>query len=259
MNYSNIIYLTSANATYKDLSNGIANWVLDPVISFSASSKFKVALHSFSFTNFFVNISAALANNTFSYTDDVAVPAKYTITIPTGSYNVSDLSEAINVAVVNAGHADGLITLVPDFATNKVQFSISAAGWQLYFPAGSPFVLLGTTLNQKIPAAGLTIGAYTELAPNVATFNSILSIYVHSNLTNNSIFNGRQSDVIGSIIPTASIGSVQDNKEINLIWTSADSLSGQSLNQIQVYLTNQSGAPINLSDDFQLTVIVSEI
>lgn len=259
MNYLNIIYLTSANASAKDLTTGRARWILDPVQSFPQNTKLRVALHSFSYTNYFINISVAKTNNIIYYTDDVLLPTKYSVTIPDGSYNVTDLSDAINIGVVNNGHADGLITIVPDFSTNKVQFSISVVGWQLYFPAGTPYALLGTTLNQKIPTAGLTVGAYSELAPNVATFNSILSIYVHSSLSNNSIFNGRQSDVLGSVIPTASIGSIQDNKETNLIWIDASQLAGQSLNDISVYLSDQNNNPINLSDDFSLTLIVAQV
>jgi hypothetical protein len=252
-----VLYLTSSNASYKDLATGQARWTMDPVLSFPTGAKLKLTLHSMSYTNFFINISVALGNNTFFYTDDVAVPNKYTVTIPSGSYNVSDLSDAINSGIVNNTHPDGLIVLIPDFSTNKVQFNISAAGWQVTFPAGSPFALLGTNLNQTIPAGALTIGAYSELAPNVATFNSILNIYVHSNLTNASVFNGRQSDVIGTIIPTASIGSVQDNKEFNLIWIPCNNLGGSSVNEIQVRLTNQAGVPLNLSDDFSVVIIIS--
>lgn len=258
INNLSVLYLTTANASVKDLTTGFAQWDMDPVLSFPNNRNLKLALHSASFTNWFVNISTALANNIFYYTDDAGIPDKYAITIPDGSYNVSDLSDTINVSVVNAGHPDGLITLIPDFSTNKVQFSISVAGWQLYFKAGSPHVLLGTTLNQKIPAGGLTVGAYSELAPNVATFNSILNIYVHTNLTNESVFNGRQSDVIGSLIPQANIGSVQETELTNLIWIPATSLRGGIANCVQIRLTDQTGAPLYLSDDWSVVIIIAE-
>ena len=257
--YLNVIFLSSANATSKDLTRGQSFFVMDPVLQFPPNTKLKVACQQFSYTNFFVNVSAALANNTFYYTDDAGTPDKYSVTIPDGSYNVSDLSDAINTEVINNGHADGLITLVPDFATNKVLFSISAAGWQLYFKAGSPYVLLGCTLNQKIPAAGLTAAAYSELAPNVATFNSITNLYVHTSLTNNSIFSGRKSDIIASVTPTASIGSIQEYQPHNLIWLDAKELAGSSVNSINIYVTDQSGAAVNLSDDYNLTLIIASV
>lgn len=257
MEYSNVLYLTSSNATSKDLTTGRAQWVLDPVISFPQGSKISTTLHSFSFTNFFVNITTGV-NDKFYYSNDLLNLTKYSITIAQGSYSVTELSDAINIGVINNGHADGLIVLTPDFATNKVLFSLSVAGWILNFPAGTPYVLLGTNLNQTIPNGALTVGAYSELAPNVATFNSILSLYVHSNITNNSVFNGRQSNVIGTVIPTASIGSVQDNKEMNLIWIDASNLAGQSLNDVSVYITDQTDKSVNLSDDFSLVLIFSQ-
>jgi hypothetical protein len=251
-----VLYLNSANSTSKDLSKGRAFFVMNPVMEIPRDVKIKVAVQQFSFTNFFVNISAALVNNKFYYTNDALTPDKYTVTIPDGSYNVSDLSDAVNVGVINNGHTDGLITLTPDFSTNKVIFSISAAGWQLYFKAGTSYVLLGTTLNQKIPAAGLTTGAYSELAPGVGTFNSITQLYLHSSLTNSSVFSGVKSDVIASITPTASIGSVQNTETYNLVWIPSDFLNGSILNSINLYVTDQNGNPVNLSDDYGTTILI---
>jgi len=258
-NYLNNIFLNSASSTYTDLTTGRANFVMNPPINFPERAKLKVCLHSFSFTNFFVNVSAVKANNLFYYTDNIGIPNKYTITIPDGSYSVSDLSEAINIGVVNNGHTDGLIVLTPDFASNRVIFTISTIGWQINMLAGTPYVLLGTALAQAIPLALTTIANYSELAPNVAAFNDLLNIYVHTNLSNNSIFGGVQSNIIANIIPTASIGSVQNSEPTNLLWLSADELAGSSLNNINVYLTNQNNQPISLSDNFSLTLLVAQV
>lgn len=260
VNYLNNIYLSSASSDYTDLSVGRANWVMNPPLSFPEKTKLKICLHSFSFTNFFVNISAAKVNNKFYYTDDVGITNKYVVTIPDGSYSVSDLADGINIGVINNGHTDGLITLIPDFASNRVVYTISTIGWQINMLAGTPYVLLGSTLNQKIPAAALTtVANYSELAPAVATFNDLLNIYVHSNITNNSIFGGTQSNIIANIVPTASIGSVQLSEPVNLMWINASELAGSALNNIDIYLTNQVGAPINLSDNFSLTLLFASV
>lgn len=254
MEYINIIYLNSSNADYVDLTTSRARWILQPPLQFP-TGKVKVSLHSFSFVNYFINIVTGL-NDTFYYTDDILDLVKFSVTIPQGSYNVSDLSDAVNVGIINNTHPDGLISLVPDFATNRVLFSISQAGWMISFGAGTPFLLVGCNLNQTIPAGpALTVGAYSELGPNVATFNEVQTIYVHSNITNNSIFNGIQSNILGSVVPTASIGSTQSDKEINLIWTDCAELSNSSLNEFQVYLTDQNNNPVRLSDNFALTLM----
>lgn len=256
MEYTSILYLNSAGATSKDLTTATANFILDPVINVPSGKSVKVAVQSASFTNFFINILTGV-NDKIYYTNDVGTPDKYSITIPQGSYNVSDLSDAIDLGVVNNGHTSGLLSLVPDFSTNKVLISISTAGWQIYFKLLTPYVLLGITLNQKIPAAGLTTGAYSELAPNVATFNSITQLYLHTSLTNNSVFSGKRSDVLAAITPTASIGSVQQYEPFNLVWTPAPELGGSSINSVRMYLTDQSGASVNLSDDFSCTLILA--
>jgi hypothetical protein len=258
MSNLNVFYLNSAKADSKDLSIGRARFELKPPLNIPQVSGLKVACHSFSFTNFFINVSATLTNNHFYFSNDLLDTTKFDILIPDGSYSVTELSETINNGVINLGQPDGLIKLIPDYATNKVQFNISQAGWFIFFGANSPYELLGTILNQTIPNAGLTIGAYTELGPNVATFNSILNLYLHTNLSNSSIFSdGRQSDIIASIVPTASIGSIQETREFNLIWLNADNLGGLILSNIDLYITDQDGDPVNLSDDYSATLILS--
>jgi hypothetical protein len=252
-----VLYLSTAAATSKDLTKGRAEFTFNPPMSFPANTPIKLAVSGFSYTNYFLNISAALANNKFYYTDDLLTPDKYSITIPDGSYNVSDLSAAIDVGVINNGHTSGLITLTPDFASNRVYFTINAAGWQIYFKADSPYVLLGTTLLQKIPAAALTTGVYSELAPSIATFNSITGIYLKSSLTNLSNFSGRPSNVIASIVPTAPIGSIQNTQPFFPVWINASTLAGQTISNMYLELVDQADAPLNLSDDYAATIMIS--
>jgi hypothetical protein len=252
-----VLFLASASAAQKDLSKGTCTFSFNPPLEYSRDQKYKIGVSSFSFTNFFVNISAALANNIFYYTDDLAVPDKYTISIPDGSYNTSDLSEMIDIGVVANGHTSGLITLLPDFSTNKIIFQISLAGYQLYFPALSPYLLLGMTLNQKVPALALTTGVYTEFATNVATFNNLLTIYLKSSLTYESNFSGGSSNIIASVIPTSSIGSIQNSEPYNIIWIPANGLSGQSVSSVKLELCDQNQVPLNLNDDFSCTILIN--
>lgn len=256
-----IIYLNTAQATTKDLANSRATFTFDPPLTFPSDARLKCGCNQFSFTNYFINISATLANNNFVVQGNAPV-ATYNIAIPDGSYNVSELSSAINIGVINAGLADGLITLVPDFATNKVLFSISTAGYRIHFPAGTPYALLGTTLNQYIPAGGgvvYTAGAYSELAPIVANFNSILNVYLHTSFSNNSVFNGKQSDVLASIIPTVNVGSVQSYEPFNVIHVDCHELRGASISNCSIYLTDQNNAPISLQDDYSASIQISRV
>lgn len=256
-----VLYLNSASANYSNLTRAEATFVMSPPIVLPKNSSIKIACSQFSFTNYFINVSAALANNVF--TIQSSAPATFALTIPDGSYSVSELSSAINTLGINAGLADGLVQLIPDFSTNKVLFSISTAGYRLSFPAGSPYVLLGTTLAQFIPAEVIpatpvyTTGAYSELAPNVAAFNNITNIYLHSSLTNNSVFSGDQSDIIASIIPNVSIGSIQQYDPFQWVYIDASQLSGGTISQIRLYLTDQVGASVQLTDNWGAVLVIA--
>lgn len=252
-----VMFLPSANASSKDLTKGTATFSLNPPLIFPNNSKIKLALHSFSFTNYFTNITTGV-NDKLYYTDNFALPEKYLITITEGSYNVSELSDAINLAVINNGHASGLITLTPDFPTNKVILSISVAGWAVNFKAlVSPYALLGFTSGQLVPALALTTGAYSEYSPNVATFNSIQEIYVKTSLTYNSLYAGSQSNIVASVTPVAPIGSIQRHEPINLIYIDAFELSGATNYQLTISLTDQSGNALNMSDDYATTLLIN--
>jgi hypothetical protein len=222
---------------------------------FPSDGRLKVGVHDFSFINFFINISATIGNNTFIIQD--SSPATFTLTIPDGSYSVTDLSTTINNLGIVSGLADGLIQLVPDFSTNKVLVEINALGYRVSFAAGTPYTLLGGTLNQFVPAVGYTVAAaYSELLPNDAAFNSISNVYLHTTLSNNSIFGGNAgSNVIASITPVASIGSTQSYLPNNILYIDAHELINTQLSNLTVYLTDQNNNSIELVDDFAVTLI----
>lgn len=256
--YRNVIFLDSAQATSKNLAQSEFRQILEPAISFPESDNIKIAIQSVGMTNFFINISAAKANNHFYFTDDVGTPDKYDITIPDGSYTSQTLSGYINLAVQNLGFPSGTIQLVGDPSTNKIIFIINAAGYQLFFKAGSCYAILGATLNLKVPAAALTTSYYSQMAPNVAAFNNVQRIYIHTNLSNNTIFASRQSNVLESVSPNSPIGSTFSYDAINLLWNNAtNDLRGQIITEIMIYLTDQNGNRITLQDDFSLTLVTS--
>lgn len=260
-NFQNIIYLTSSNASSVNLATGSANWVMNPPIQYDRNQKLKVAVQSFSYTNFFVNLSAALANNVFTLKNNLTGGHTFTVTIPDGSYSVDDLSNTINNGLINQGLPTGIVSLTPDYNTSTVVFTLSTVGYQISFPAGSPYILLGTNLAQTIPAGNTytTVANYSESGPSQATFNSILGLYVHTSLTNNSIFNGIQSDILYQSTPTADIGSIQSDSPFFPLWIDASTLSGASVNNISVYITDQNGNPVVLSDNFALSIIVMQV
>jgi len=252
-----VLFMNSANAQYTNLGAGVAQFAMEPALQFHQGQRIKLAMSQFSFTNWFMNISAALGNNLFTYTDDILNLTKYSVTISDGSYSVDELSQAINVGVLNNSHTDGLFVLSPDYASNRVLVSISAAGWLVNWGVGTSYLLNGFALADTVPVGGaLTLAAYSELAPNVATYNNITNLYVHCSLTANSNFSGRNGSVIGSAIPTSNIGSIQSSEPNNLVWIDASQLSGSTVSSVQINIRDQSGNDVVLSDHFGCVVMI---
>lgn len=250
----NVLFLNSASASYKDLATGKASFSFANPLRFS-DKKYRVAVHNFSFTNFFVNVTTGV-NDLFYYTDDLLNLTKYSVTIQQGSYNVAELSDAINVGVINNGHTDGLISLIPDFSSNKVVVSISAAGWLVNWGPQTSYLLNGFALNDTVPASGLlTTGNYQEYAPNIATYNSITELYVKTSLTYNSVFSGKQSNVLFTCTPTASIGSTQNTEYNNLIFINSPEISNQTLSTINIDIVDQNDTPVYMYEDFSITLL----
>ena len=140
---SMVLYLTSASASAKSLSNGYARFDMYPPTTIPADRRYSVGLQSLSFTNYFINVSEALHNNTFCVTDDLTNITKYTVTISDGSYKVATLNSAINNALVNMGLPSNIVTITPDYSINKIIFGITTAGYMIYLPAGSCHDILG--------------------------------------------------------------------------------------------------------------------
>ena len=251
-----VLYLTSASASAKDLSKGYARFDVSPV-TIPADRRYNVGLQSMSFTNYMVNIGPNLNNDKFYVTNDLANLTKYAVTIPEGSYTVETLNTTINNALVNLGLQSNCITLTPDDSTNRVIFNFAAAGYMIYFPAGSCYGILGCPVNQKIPSTGtLTTGVYTAHAPLDAEFASVNMVYIKTSLTNSSIFCGRPSNIIGGCAPVVKVGSIQLYEPNNIQYVSAPALSGLTLNSIELYLVDQNDMPVELSDDFSANILI---
>lgn len=196
----------------------------------------------------FKNISVAKNNNKIYLTDNVGIPSKYTITLDDGLYSLTQLNNAINYAVVALGLPSGTLTLVGDQATSKVIFTL-ITGYQLYFGVNSCYQLVGTNSLQKIPAGGLTTSTYSEKAPSVATFSSLTSVLFHCSLVSNSILNGRGSDVICSVEPEVSVGSLQVYRPYIPIKIPCPNLYNSKIDEITMYITDQNGNPLDTNGE----------
>lgn len=247
-----VLFLDTAKASIKDLAKGRASWILKE--PFGEIDGAIVALCSFSFTNWFINVSATIGNNKFYFSDDPLLPLKFTITIPDGSYSFSDL----NTYIINEVQSmTGTIhfQMLANYSTNKVAIQFNTVGWYVHFDADSPYTILGFTNPQDVPASKASTLHQVEYAPNIAQFNNITNIKVCTNLTSESISNTNQSSVIYTTAPLVSVGSTQTSEPNNLLWLNSTPLHDK-LSEIQVWLVDQNDSAIVMTEDFTCTLIV---
>jgi hypothetical protein len=248
-----VIFLDTAQATTKSLTSGKASWIMRQPVGEMPGAQ--VALSQLNFTNFFINISAAIGNNHFFYSDDPANETKYDITIPDGSYSLDALESYIHASIL-ATHGFAILSLNPNYSTNKVAITFdNVVGWYVSFKVNSPFTLLGFTNGQFVPAGKSCTAYYTEYGPNNAAFNNIQTIKVATNLTNDSISNTNQSPILYICQPIVSVGSTQTSEARILMWIPSDAFRSK-IYEINVQLMDQNDNPLNMSEEFSLTLMV---
>lgn len=244
-----VLFLHSACATTRDMVNGIASWHLLEPIRFEHAS---VACHEFSFTNFFMNISAAQGNNVIYYSNDSATPMKYSITIPDGSYNVQTF-DAVLSATQQAQVGSIIFNVLPNQSTNKCYLCFTTAAWHVTF--ADDHTVTGFT-SGSYPPTKTSTAHQVIYATNNAAFNGVEQINVSCNLTNDSVSNTRRSSVIHTCTPSAEVSAVENSKHYNLLWLDAPMLSN-SISEITISLTDQNSNPILMYENFSVTLLIN--
>lgn len=218
------------------------------------ASNITLELHSAEIWWSVLNITAV--NNNFRI--EVQADQIYNVTVEPGLYNVSSLNSAINNALINVGLASGLITLTGDNSTGKVLLSFSVTGLQVTWIPTSMFALLGFTSGQLVPSGGFTTGAFSELAPNIASFSDISSFIVHTSLVQGGIPLGdTASQAIANVqinVPPGSLINFAPNRVIQL---NVNHLRGTFINEASFWVTDQLNRILDFNGEFfSLLVII---
>lgn len=259
INRQQAFFLNTSQASTKNLTVGRSTWQFQNQMDFGVTDTQptidppQIGLLEFSFTNWFINISSALGNNKLYFSNDPLVESKYTITIPDGSYSLASLNEFVSTQQTILV-SQVIFSLQANYSTNKVcvQFS-TVTGYYVHFGADSPFALIGFTSGQNVPASKSNTANYMEYGSNIAQFNNITGLSIVCNMTTDSISNGKASSTIYQTMPVADIGSTQSDRPNNIIWAT---LTNTRFDQITIQLLDQNGIPINMSEEFALTLIV---
>jgi hypothetical protein len=278
--------------TQKNVIAGSNNTVFEYVfpgggIGLKAHSK--IALASITMYNSTPNISAALGNNTFQYRwIDAGV---YTVTMPDGFYEISDMNNFLHQTMLNNGHyltekstnnAVWFLTMSVNTSTYKIDllafpmintFYTSALydtptppspipAWSVPASSTNPqFIIPATKFDDII---GFAAGTYPAAQNNTAIVvssssvppqvNPLSSYLVKCNLVNNPY--GIPNSLIYSFPPSASFGQqfVVAPNEYSFI----DAQEGY-YNTMRIEITDQNDRPtIILDSNINILVVITD-
>ena len=204
------------------------------------NTKWNIALSSLRLYYTWFNISAALGNNVFKYFNGTT---NRVLTLEDGTYSFSHLVEHIQ---------DKMITLGDYTPGTPNVFSIN-----FYLDTSDGFVSLSLSNSYTVNFTNMPIRTVFGAGSVVYTTNSVFPNKADIDLSNNAIFlhldiisgnsyiNGSPSDVILSFqVDTSESGLIEITppvfKYIGISRT-------DYISTMRLYLTNQSGTPINLN------------
>lgn len=195
-------------------------------------------------------------NNKIYYTNDLSNPTKYYVEFLEGLYSLDLLNETLQNLLVNNDIAHkNIFEFIADEASGRVLVKFNTTGYQVYFPSDTMYSLLGINLNTKFPTSTLSVEAKSYYAQNVANFGSVSSILFRTSLSNEFIYNQKSSDVLANINIDVSPGSIINYQPNNLVYVHSENLAGQTINSIQIRITDQNENPLNTNNEYYTGLI----
>lgn len=229
----------------------------------------KVGLRSSFIYNSFPNVDETVGNALYVKTQNMADYA--IITIPSGQYDVTNLDTTIQYLIANTLHIDellGIFEIVADLATQTIAIDNTSTDRTLeFFFAGRDHAVTQYQPLSIHNLLGFDAGSVVTVepkqnanAPNTANFNNVNIIRpICSLLQNGIIVGGRALGILADIPVNNTPGSqmvYQPNPEQTDI--SEPSLSGTSIREISILLTNEKGDPIRtIGNDWSITIAIS--
>ena len=169
-----------------------------------------------------------------------------TITVEPGLYDLEHLSAEMGRELLAAGIPQDLFVLVPDQATQKSVIQFNYSGVQLDFDIARNFAAILGFNERLVPLAGQTTGVQFEKSDNIANFNTIDYLLIHSDLVSRGIrINDKYTNVIAQLLIDVPPGSQIVSRPFNPPEIPADELIGEKRKNIRFYLTDQDNKLVN--------------
>jgi len=205
---------------------------LNPPIELNKEKKYEMALTSLDTFYSFPNVDAD--KNTLKWSSD-AGNTWHTLILPLGSYELANISEAIQKDVLaNGGEEDG-ITIQANEITFKVILKLKT-NYRVDFNVNNS---LRSVLGFE---AKIYDQAYVESVKSVDIF-SVNAIHVHADCISGSYIDGERKPVIYSFFPDVNPGYKIVQVPQNLVYLP---LHTHYIRTLTVSLTDQHGKLLNL-------------
>jgi hypothetical protein len=204
-------------------------------------------------------------NDTFYVFGDRAdggVAQLFTVKIETGLYDLTGLNNSLQTGLEKAGAKvlDGtapkpLIQLAPDDATQRVLIRFNYPNVYINFtPADTLREILGFNAGQVGPFASAPVN---ELAPNVASFNSVNYFLIASDLVQKGIrFNNRYNQIVSQVLINVAPGSQIISTPFNPAKVPSNELAGSKRTVLRFRLTDDKLRPVNTNKEYFTARIV---
>jgi len=207
------------------------------VYQFPVSAQFKnhsIALQSISVYYSWMSISSALGNNTFTFTiyPGEVFEVAYTIVIPDGAYNITDLNSYLKYWSIQNGlymtnDASGEYGYFAAFVVNSVKYAVEVLTYSSLLP-------VGWSLAPTFPAAGGPVAAWNPVLTFHSGFNLIVG-YAAGFATSANSGVGTTLAYLSSVAP-----QVQPNSSVLV---SCNSIQNKYSQSPIIYAFSSAGTP----------------
>lgn len=201
------------------------------------------------------NISITLDNNKFRF-EHLLTP--YVITIPDGLYSLSNLNSTLQREIETVSGFTGLISLIADNPTQKVNIQINQLGTQIDFFTTTDTIREIIGFDAQFVPAIVSTGVYNQLGDNVANFNSIDFFLIHSDIVNRGIrLNNKYSQTIAQVLIDVEPGSQIVHRPFNPPRSGSMWLRGAQRKNIKFWLTDQDNNIVDTNgEDYSCRIVI---
>ena len=197
------------------------------------------------------NVRPEYENNTLRFSKDKGVNFEE-INFPSGVYDYEDLNQFIHQKIGKLGDGENYgINILFDLTTYKVFIKLDE-NYQIDFAGSGNFNdLLG--FEKKL----LKGSAFGDFLPNIT--NSIDNIYLNCSLLNNSIVDGKRSDVLFTFPTNTKIRALpfREHPQINYLW---NKIGTSHISNVRFWLTDDKDREVDLNGiDISLTIVMKSL